>query len=274
MKRLFISRLDKLNPGDYWSTPKHYFDEFKNDEWVDVFEFGKKNLASYDKIIVGGGGLLFNSNFDKALSLLQHSKYIEKVLFWGVGVNSVFDKDSSQEQIDEAVGKFPYKLKVFNKFQLNLRDKQERYNVLPCASCLHPVFDTKEKIVRKYLAIKHTKINSFKNRPLYDEIHKIYTIDNTIENVIAEIKRSEIVVTQSYHGAYWAALCNKKVIVLTPWSTKFLYFDFPVKILSPKSMKWFGDKLLKKIAIPEQNYLKHCREKNLKLYESLSSNNA
>lgn len=270
MKRLFISRLEKSNPGDYWSTPKHYFDEFKNDEWVDVFEFHKKDLTSYDKIIIGGGGLLFNPNFDKALSLLQHPKYIEKVLFWGVGVNSFFDKGSTQEEIDEAIFKFPHKLKVFNKSQLNLRDKQERYNVVPCASCLHPVFDTEEKIVRKYLAIRHKKVNSFKNRLVYDVMYKIYTIDNTIENVVAEIKRSEIIVTQSYHGAYWAALCNKKVYVLCPWSTKFLYFDFSVKLLSNKSMKHFTS-----YNVPEvgKNYLTQCREKNLKLYESLSSNN-
>jgi len=270
MKRLFISRLVESNPGDYWSTPKHYFDEFKNDDWVDVFEFHKKDLTSYDKIIIGGGGLLFNPNFDKPLSLLQHPKYVEKVLFWGAGINSPFHKNSTQKEIDETSEKFPHKLKVFNKSQLNLRDKQNRYNFVPCASCLHKVFDTNEEVKRKYLIIRHTKVDSFRD-PLFNDIHKIYSIDNTIENVIKEIKKSEIIISQSYHGAYWAALCNKKVIVYRPWSTKFLYFNFPLKTLSKTNKKQFLNEDI--LTSTGDKYLNECRKKNLELYEYCSSNN-
>ena len=41
MKRLFVNRKEKTNPGDWWSTPKHYFEEYKNDEWVDIFDLNK-----------------------------------------------------------------------------------------------------------------------------------------------------------------------------------------------------------------------------------------
>ena len=102
-----------------------------------------------------------------------------------------------------------------------------------------------------------------------DEIDKIIScIDNTIENIVTEIKKSEIVYTQSYHGAYWSALCGKKTIIYTPWSTKFLNCDFPVKVMARG--EFLEVNYNEDIPEPDLNYLNECRTRNLKLYENIS----
>ena len=81
MKRLFVNRKEKTNPGDWWSTPKHYFDKYKNDDWVDILDLDIVSLKNYDQIIVGGGGLLYNNNFEKFIIQLEHPKITHKVFY-------------------------------------------------------------------------------------------------------------------------------------------------------------------------------------------------
>jgi hypothetical protein len=271
VKRLFVNRKEKTNPGDWWSTPKHYFEEYKNDEWVDIFNLNKINLLEYDQIIVGGGGLLLNNNFKKFLSLLNNPEVVPKVIFWGVGVNSPYSKFASQKDIENDSYKFSLELNTFKNKQINVRDKQNSYKIMPCASCLHPIFDKQIEVERDFLIINHNKVRSFINHEYWTEKKNINSIDNTIENVVEEIKKSKIVYTQSYHGAYWAALCNRKSIVYKPWSTKFLNCDFPVKVLAHNMVKDLDYDI--DIPEPNSNYLNECRKKNLKLYEDINSNN-
>ena len=271
MKRLFVNRKEKTNPGDWWSTPKHYFDSFKNDDWIDIFDLDKINLSGYDQIIVGGGGLLYNNNFEKFIIQLEHPKITHKVFYWGVGINTSFDKHATKKDIANSLHRFNHKIKTFQKKQINIRDKQDLYNIVPCASCLHPIFDKKIEIERDFLIINHNKVQSFKKDGYWQEKFNIDCINNSIENIVTEIKKSEIVYTQSYHGAYWSALCGKKTIIYRPWSTKFLNCDFPVKVMAHNGYHTIDYK--NDIPEPNMNYLNECREKNLKLYENINSNN-
>jgi len=272
--RLFVNRKEKTNAGDWWSTPKHYFDEYKNDEWVDIFDLDKTvGLENYDQIIVGGGGLLFNDNFQKFIRLLEHPKVVHKVFYWAVGINDKFNKTSTKEDIEDNLYNFNHiegyhKINTLDKKQINIRDRQDRYNIVPCASCLHPIFDEKIETERKFLIIKHNKVMSFNKHSFWRENKIISCIDNTIENIVTEIKKSEIVYTQSYHGAYWSALCGKKTIIYTPWSTKFLNCDFPVKVMARG--EFLEVNYNEDIPEPDLNYLNECRTRNLKLYENIN----
>ena len=52
-------------------------------------------------------------------------------------------------------------------------------------------------------------------------------------DIITEfIGSSEIIVTNTYHVAYWAMCMNKKVILYQPFSTKFNYFKHSPVIYS------------------------------------------
>ncbi len=58
------------------------------------------------------------------------------------------------------------------------------------------------------------------------------------ESVIQFLASAEIVVTNTYHGAYWATLLNRKVIVIAPFSNKFMGFKYePVIVRGLKDVK-------------------------------------
>jgi len=52
-----------------------------------------------------------------------------------------------------------------------------------------------------------------------------------LKEILTVIKRHKTVITNSYHGAYWATLLGKKVIV-KPWGTKFNYFKWKMPFLN------------------------------------------
>jgi hypothetical protein len=57
---------------------------------------------------------------------------------------------------------------------------------------------------------------------------KSSNLNKSFENVISILAEAEVVLTSSYHAAYWAILLGRRVVVV-PWSTKFLQFRWPVE---------------------------------------------
>ena len=54
----------------------------------------------------------------------------------------------------------------------------------------------------------------------------------SIHTVLDFLCQADVLVTTSYHGAYWASLMGKRVVALnTAHNSKFLYFPFPIVIL-------------------------------------------
>jgi len=52
--------------------------------------------------------------------------------------------------------------------------------------------------------------------------HRARTDDvGDIENAIDFLASGAVVLTNTYHGAYWSMLLGRKTIVIDPWSTKF-----------------------------------------------------
>jgi len=261
MKRLFINRhMQPIkdhagktilpNPGDLWSSPKHYWKEFDQDEHIDIINIKRyqKQLGTFNQIIVGGGGLIGNANFDPLLEKLIPLK--DRVWFWGVGINQRLtgSKEFTRVELKEIrKTTFPdYRLlKKFNKDQVFVRDQVPDdplseltgFNFIPCCSCMHRVFDplltgTKFSIRKKFLFIAHNKMeqmvskkSEFFNLGDPAKSTKTYIIGPscTIEEIVSQIMAHEIIITQSYHGALWGHLCGKQVCVYQPWSNKFLY---------------------------------------------------
>lgn len=85
---------------------------------------------------------------------------------------------------------------------------------VPCVSCMSPLFDKQyeeEHDVVYYVNIGHPpkmEVPVMTNRVGFAE-------------AIAFLGAARVVKTDSYHGAYWASLLGKKVIVTRPYSSKF-----------------------------------------------------
>jgi len=217
-----IHRIDSANAGDYFSAPYHYFSELNNTA-LDINGFKKNdmnytsgwsNIVSSSHLIVGGGGLLNRSSFTFQMRLFEYlASKGKKIVLWGVGHNS---KDTNNQHPR-------YNIDI-NKFgMVGVRDFKEGASWVPCASCLHPIFDMPSVVERDTVLIMHRR--TLKNKANIGKIQDFHVVSNadTLENIVAAIKSSDHVVTDSYHAMYWSILCGKKVVIL-PNSSKF--FDF------------------------------------------------
>ncbi len=256
-----IHRIDEKNIGDYYCAPHHYFDQLK--ESLDIFDYKSLNPAikqnfidsiSQNSLVIGGGGLLNRGSFDKQMHLFEKlSQKNKKMVLWGLGHN---------EKNPKAFGKVTKYNIDTQKFGLvGVRDYDMKEEWVPCASCLHPILDTKSEVINEIGLIFHKKtlnnpkvLGKFKNYP---------STSNTtsLEDIISFIAKTDTVVTDSYHAMYWSMLMNKKVVVF-PNSSKFFTFKYQPVFSSIDTFKLDCKKA--------QNYsgiLEECRDINLKFSE-------
>ncbi len=159
-----------------------------------------------------------------------------------------------------------------------MRDKNTKYDFVPCASCMSRLFDT-------YMNTKPSQNLSFYLHSDYSthcfEYAKrfplLFNKDNkTFEEIIQFIADPEILVTNSYHGAYWGALLQKRV-VLVSWSDKNgncwfsdKFKQFPFKHTVCANL----DELPMCVENTEPNYgvLEFSRQKNIEFKNKVMNN--
>ena len=250
MNLLNIYHRDASNAGDLASSPIKYFsfDCITN-------EYGAANhepAPKADALIVGGGGLISNQTFNNVIETALQSVYGPKVL-WGAGFNlhsypfgfsreldglrglraeargllkryGLRDKSSWEKSLLKQSQHYP---SIDSRYDLvGVRDWGTIYRWVPCASCMHPIFGAArlQAPKKRLIVIDHPmffKINT--SRPI-----KSSNLNKSFENIISILADAEVVITSSYHAAYWAILLGRRVVVV-PWSTKFLRFRWPVQ---------------------------------------------
>jgi hypothetical protein len=202
----FISYNNKntnnLNVGDINCSPHLYFN-FKN--------YALEDICTYDPIkedicIIGGGGLLCNpqgQDFNKYLNC-------NKKIIWGAGINT---DDVYNYKLEPSLSSFDL---------VGIRDniKYHSYNFLPCVSCMHPAFSKSYEIKHDIVVYEHY------DNPIDLKYPKLTNKGEYIEEKINFLASSNYVITNTYHGMYWAALLKKKVLIYNPFSSRFLNTQF------------------------------------------------
>lgn len=84
-----------------------------------------------------------------------------------------------------------------------------------------------------------------------------------IARVIRFLGSARVVITNSYHAAYWSQLMGKAVVVF-PFSSKFYYFKHKVTLGKPEDWK----KLLDQVE-EQAPALQDCVEANLKFNDQV-----
>ena len=257
IKAYVVHRKDLNNVGDIAADPLQYF--LKNHEYktVDITDIGKEQFEPNIPIIAGGGGLLANEFMDESLRDLTMStdihsilnigeelwnqtapaninlrneffaklnplisEYVNKLandksprIIWGAGHNGNYEKKFKGQLT------YPKWLRSFDL--VGVRDFGQEYEWVPCASCMHPALRKKYSIKNDIIWFEHKKqlikSTEFGNEP----IPRFVNSGNNIEHTIEILGSANIIVTNSYHGAYWGILLGKKVIVVEAWSSKF-----------------------------------------------------
>ncbi len=141
-------------------------------------------------------------------TILNKSK---NVIFWALGHNKHYNQNINIK-ID------------FDKVNmLSIRDYKHEsgFRHVPCASCMIPYLNMKEYIKREIGIISH------KDYIIENNEYDIITNSQNIYEIIDFIRTSKIIITNSYHGIYWATLMKRKVITMVIlYSNKFNYFKY------------------------------------------------
>lgn len=257
MKCIVIHRHDQNNVGDMASNPLQYFMDPEEYEIVDITKINRMNFDENIPIIIGGGGLIENTFIGDSLrefitcydesQLLETAtsfwpqssnanktvrdefftklnalvkEYLEKLsnkksarILWGVGHNKDYQKHS-EDKI-----KYPKWLRMFDS--VGIRDYNQEYEWVPCASCMHPALRKTYTIRNDVIWFEHKKqlIKSLDFGS--DPIPRYINSGNNIEQTIELLGSANTIMTNSYHGAFWGTLLKKRVIVVGPWSSKF-----------------------------------------------------
>lgn len=205
MRAAFVHILDD-NVGDRASGPYHYFDFGRPGE-ADELEFINvrddfRGAAPVDFAVFGGGaigGLLRGSKH-----MGMRAKYR---IAWGIG-RTVRDSTDHQPmpQYFDLLG--------------NREWGSPWGEYVPCASCMHPLFDADYEITREAILFYNAN-----RRVNVRDVEAVEVNRGTMEDVIPFLASAETVVTNSYHGAYWGTLLGRKVVLASPYSSKFHHYQ-------------------------------------------------
>jgi hypothetical protein len=254
-KCVVVHRKDMNNVGDMASNPIQYF--LKEDQYqsVDITELYTTTYSANLPVIVGGGGLVGNEFFGDIVKNVLHSsdknqllelwnrrwevtdpanknlhedflikyknfikEYIDQLdksksprFFWGGGYNGDYNKKLKTNF------QWPDWMVEFDK--VGVRDWGQSLPWAPCASCMHPALRKKYEIKNDVIFFEHKKqlLKDFGT----DSIPRFVNSGSNVEQTIELLGSANIILTNSYHGAYWGTLLKKRVVVVGAWGAKF-----------------------------------------------------
>jgi len=201
---------DTDNVGDAMSGSCLYFKFPLPVKFLDIKEMNmsKEELAE-SFIILGGGGHIHlpHPDYNDGIinTLIERSTLSKWSVTWGIGHNI----HGTVEQ------KFP---DCLDNFLLSgIRDLDNPYLYVPCASCMHPIFD----FYKSHPPWKDEFVYCHTSRVLKPEKPFYFCEGADFYDVIQKIASAETIYTNSYHGVYWGLLLNRRVIIPKPNSSKF-----------------------------------------------------
>lgn len=198
--------IEQNNVGDMECSPFKYFNFYKCN-FFDLRTF--PNTPPYNKkVIIGGGGLLGPAFINPIKNITNK---IETLIVWGAGFNIHYGEES--RILFNNLSNFLSGCKL-----IGIRDYGYRYEWVPCSSCMNPLF--LETYTKKYDVV----IFEHKDVPIpIPNLPKMKNSVKDIGTVLSFLGSSDVVITNSYHGVYWATLLNKKVLTI-PFSSRFNNF--------------------------------------------------
>jgi hypothetical protein len=192
--------LNTPNIGDRKCAPSLYFNSAGKNQ--DLWQAG----AQGGPLIIGGGGLLHPSFTAKLASLVEQSNGPKIV--WGVGTNTHGVNHQAQQAWLDSCD------------LIGLRDWGSGRRWVPCASCMSPEFDRDEP--PKYRAVVYRHAGEADNIPDRMGLPTLTNHASNLSDVVSFLLSGEFVITNTYHGMYWATLLRRKVIVY-PFSSRHFF---------------------------------------------------
>jgi hypothetical protein len=225
------------NTGDLMSSPRHWFVWPSETRAVD-FRTVRGPLPG--PVIAGGGALTF--------WILRGGLYDSPgpKIAWGVGTTL---HGETEPLPDPPEGEGYFDLVGVREWSA-AREAAGRW--APCASCMSALFDDPPAPTRPTVRFLNADPNIRRKYPLgFDHLPTMYNTEPMAE-IVAFLASAETVVTDSYHGVYWATLLGRGV-VCQPYSSKFHGFRHPPAMIAP------GAEALPRVGINYPHALAECR---------------
>lgn len=252
MNPVFAHIFDPRNIGDSVCCPADYFPEFRDMTRVNLWD--DLEPYAFRDMIVGGGGVIHGDIETKLASFPDNGR---KLIAWGIGHNQHFENKRGLVSDDY------YSLKKFTL--VGCRDWGVGFeNYVPCVSCLHSEFNTPRPEPQfDYVVYEHHEHPIGINSPmkLNNNAGK-----GTFGIILDFLAMGRTVITNTYHGAYWAMLLDRPVLIWKPFSTRFHAFKYQPEFVDETN--WAEKVAIKRDGLPI-NYLEECREYNLRFYEKV-----
>jgi len=200
------------NIGDLSSAPSHYFDlgrAARQDLAPDLDLRGRN-------VVVGGGGLLGSGYGPRILNILRSRP--RRLVLWGVGLNDAWRELPDWVSQCDLVG---------------CRQTGLPVRWVPCASCRSTLFDLPNRAAHDYVYFLHFDAEPPPVRPGSPVMKNNV---GTMREAVAFLGSGRTVVTNSYHGVYWATLLGRRVVMPEPMgdtATKFSRMRHPPAVLAP-----------------------------------------
>lgn len=250
----FLHHFDRPNKGDVKSGPYNYFNfpDHKKISWdKSILKSGSSDFVPGD-VLIHGGGIYFTRGKPRLDKIIAQSKYF---IGWGIGLDPRIDDDDFTKK---------YHLLGTRERKSNLIDNKRVFYV-PCASCMDSVFDSKGKATQDIIVHLNGGFNEREIVKKFGEYSSTKTT-SSFEELIANIQSSNIVVTNSYHGAYWGSLLGKKVVCYVTNVPK--WDGLHENVVRVKSVNEIEGAIKSAVNVPSE-YLEECRSINKDFYQKV-----
>jgi hypothetical protein len=245
-KIMNLHRRNTNNIGDLMCAPYLFFPDLLGSTAHEILGFRSADEPDRDKrvlfnetfsssevIVVGGGGLLEIDFFKPFFDYLKERKKAQKVVIWGAGHNSWSIGDWRQLKAS-----YTFDASLFDL--IGTRDSNTAFDWLPCVSCMSSAFDTPISLKREIGVYAHVgTLNNEKFRRKLPKNFEMIDNSSSFEDAISFIGSSELILTDSFHGAYWATLLGRRVVGF-PTSSKFYDLKHAIPLCTPEDWKRYS----------------------------------
>jgi hypothetical protein len=174
--------------------------------------------------VVFGGGKIFGSLASK---MTPNDRLARQRIAWGVST------------VQSSVFAFRYALSRRQMSMVGSRDYGDaRYDYAPCVTCMSPLFDQAYETRHDLVFYLHKTKSQELGLDIPAGAPVLDNFCDSMEAAIEFIGSGDVVVSNSYHGVYWALLLGKKVLCL-PFSKKFAHYRLPPGYSTPT--RWQKD---------------------------------
>lgn len=228
-----LQHLHNDNIGDRQCSPFIHFSSLA-DSRVQLIDMSLTDPAvrtlSDEIVILGGGGSLNPWCWHEVIQpLLARGN---RLIAWGIGhhhdnVPTHRYPRVPAEDWHDSLARYARDYPLENFVLCGIRDYAMSREYVPCVSCMSPLFDRHYPVLHDIVLYEHGVLEPI----AIEEAPRMSNLGaKSFEAVIAFLASGHTVITNSFHGAYWAQLLGRRVLVYEPWCTKFFTYKYPLTL--------------------------------------------